>query len=157
MMRAPRVLTGLLLLLTAAPLAGAYPSDRTSSAEEQAKRHFAEGRMHQHGQRWRMAIDAYEQSLKHDQDQAEAHNNLGFCYKSLGEFARAVTHYKDALRLNPGLAEAYEYLGEAYLGMGKIDLAKQQLRRLKQLDAGLAQELEAEIEEAATHAADHAP
>ena len=146
-------LAGLVLLVAAAPLAQAYPSERTPSDNEHARRYFAEARQHQHGQRWREAIAAYKQSLTYDPAQAEAHNNAGFCYKSLGEFRRAVSHYNDALRLNPDLAEAYEYLGEAYLGMGKLDLARKQARRLKTLNPALAEELQAKIDEAAAAAA----
>lgn len=137
----------------ASPVVWGYPSERTPSDNEQARRYFAEARQHQHGQRWREAITAYKQSLKLDSSQAEAYNNLGFCHKSLGEFSRAVPYYKDALRLNPNLAEAYEYLGEAYLGMGKLDLARKQARRLKALNPGLAEALQAKIDEAASAAA----
>lgn len=137
------------------PTALALPSERTPSTEEQARTLFQAGLRHQRAKRYQEAIQAYEESLRHDPKQAEALSNLGFCYKSLKRYQKAVGFYKDAIRLNPNLAEAHEYLGEAYVELGRITLAEQEYDILRTLDPDEAKELKRKID--AKHAGIEAP
>jgi tetratricopeptide (TPR) repeat protein len=140
-------------LLLVAGSAWALPSERTPSSEEQAQASFQEGVRHQQAKRYQEAIDAYEASLRHDPNQAEALSNLGFCYKSLKRYQKAIGYYKDAIRLKPDLAEAHEYLGEAYLAMDKLKLALREYETLRKLGSDEADELKEKIDAAQAAAA----
>ena len=130
----------------AAGAAWALPSYNTPSKDRQAKTSFKEALAHQEAGRYAEAIDAYEQSLKHDPRQAETLSNLGFCHRKLKHYSRAVSAYKDALDINPDLAEAHEYLGEAYAEMGKLALAEREYKTLLKLDPDEANELRRKID-----------
>ena len=130
----------------AVPPALALPSKRTPSSDEAARASFQEGYRHQQAKRYQEAIQAYEESLRRDPNQAEALSNLGFCYKSLKRYQKAVGFYQDAIRLKPDLAEAHEYLGEAYLALGRIALAEREYNVLVTLDPKEAHELKEQID-----------
>lgn len=62
---------------------------------------------------------------------ADAHNDLGYSQRKLGDRRAALTSYLKALELKPKHLGANEYLGELYLEMGQLDMAQ---KRLKVLD-----------------------
>jgi tetratricopeptide (TPR) repeat protein len=130
----------------------AAPSSYSPSPKAEAKRAFDEGLTHQKAERFQEAIKAYEASLRYDENQPEALNNLGFCYKSLKRYQRAISYYRTAIRLRPDFAEAHEYLGEAYIGLGKLDLARKEYQWLKKSGSDEAEELKVKIDEAAAAA-----
>ena len=138
-------------LLTAwvvAPAVFALPVKTTVSTEEQARRFFEQGYEEQQDGLYEEAIEAYQQSLKHDRRQPQAMSNLGFCYKQIGRYRKAITFYLGAIRLNPKLAEAHEYLGETYVALGKIDGAEREYAILLELDPEEAEELRRKIDDA---------
>ena len=55
----------------------------------------------------------------------EAHSDLGYCLRRLGNYEKSLKHYNIALEINPTYAEAIEYRGEAYLGLNRVDDAKE--------------------------------
>ncbi len=103
-------MVGLLWMGGSMGTAWALPSKQTPNHQNEARRAFDEGYHHQKAGHFAAAIQSYEASLRDDPHQAEALNNIGFCYKSLKEYQKAIRHYKDALELEPKLAEAHEYL-----------------------------------------------
>ncbi len=128
------------------PFVWALPSRETPSAQAPARDAFKEGYQHQKAKRFKEAICSYEESIREDPQQAEALNNLGFCYKNLKEYDKAIGYYQRALAINPKLAEAHEYLGEAYLGLGKLELATQEYETLRTLNPQEARELKDRID-----------
>ena len=148
------VMAGLAASLTlVAAEAWALPSRQSPSGEEQARASFQKGLQHQEAKQFQEAIDAYQDSLRYDPNQAEALSNLGFCYRKLKRYERAISYYKDAIRLTPDLAEAHEYLGEAYVEMGKPKLAVREYETLRKLGSDEADELKEKIDAAQAAAA----
>ena len=84
----------------------------------------------------------------HQQQLAEAHNNLAFSLRmqSAANRDRALKHYDRALALKPKLAQAYMYRGVLFLQQGDMVRARQDLERLRRLDAKLASDLERVVE-----------
>jgi tetratricopeptide (TPR) repeat protein len=60
------------------------------------------------------AIKNYEKSISIKPDYAEAHNNIGIVFKSLGQLDDAIKYYQKAIKINPNFAEAHNNLGNAY-------------------------------------------
>jgi len=52
------------------------------------------------------AIDHYEQALRIQPDDAEAHCNLGLALEKLGRTQEAISHYEQALRIKPDFTQA---------------------------------------------------
>ncbi len=50
---------------------------------------------------------------------AEAYNNRGVAYKSLGNYTQAIADFNKAIEINPRLGEAYNNRGVAYKNLGK--------------------------------------
>jgi len=57
------------------------------------------------------AIEAYENVLKLDPDNAEVHNNLGVIYKEQDDLDKAMEHFQHVVSFNPGMDEAHNNLG----------------------------------------------
>ncbi len=57
------------------------------------------------------AIEAYEEVLKLDPDNAEIHNNLGIIYKEQENLDKAMEHLLHVVSFNPGMDEAHNNLG----------------------------------------------
>ncbi len=113
-----------------------------SEKREQANGYFSKAENLQAQDLYKKAAKQYEKAIKIDRSYAEAHSNLGYCYRKQGIFKKAVKSYKKAIKLDPKLAEAHEYIGEAYAEMGKFDLAGKHLQILRDLRSPEAGELE---------------
>lgn len=94
------------------------------------------------------ARDHFQRAVALQEDFAEAHNNLGYCLRKLGEehYEAALGHYNRAIELKPKLAEAYMYRGVLYVLMGEKEKAEEDLKVLSRLRRKLAQQLEQAIE-----------
>jgi|GEM_PF-4229222 len=60
------------------------------------------------------AILAFENSLKRNPKQAEAHFYLGQAYTTIQNPSQAIFHYQQCLELNPQLGQTWLYLGLSY-------------------------------------------
>lgn len=94
------------------------------------------------------AANLYEKSVAMKPELAEAHSNLGYCRRNLGDYEGALVSYERALKLKPDFAEALEYRGVALLSMGRREEALKDLERLRTIDPDEAAELEEAIEAA---------
>jgi len=77
---------------------------------------------------------AYQEAIRLEPDDAEAHYNLGAAYGGLGRYQEAITAYQEAIRLKPDFAEAHSNLGLAYGNLGRYQeaiAAYQEAVRLK--------------------------
>ena len=90
-------MAGLLWVGMSMATAWALPSKQTPSHQDEARRAFEKGYRHQKAGHFAAAIQSYGASLRDDPHQAEALNNIGFCYKSLKEYHKAIRYYKDCL------------------------------------------------------------
>ncbi|HKK21023.1 MAG TPA: tetratricopeptide repeat protein [candidate division Zixibacteria bacterium] len=91
------------------------------------------------------AVKEFDKALKTAPDMKEAYNNLGFCYRKLGQLDESLTAYTSALAIDPDFARAREYLGETYLAMAQVEKANEQLNLLKQLKSPFADTLQLSI------------
>ncbi len=84
---------------------------------------------------WPAAITHLDQVVRNEPDNADAHNALGFAYRSSERMDSAFKHFREALRLAPGHRSAHENLGEAYLKAGNKAKAREHLAILARLCA----------------------
>jgi len=90
---------------------------------------------------WREAVEDYEQAIEKRDDFYEAHSDLGFARRKLGEWNESLEAYDRALALKSDYSPAIEYRGEAYLKLGRLSDAKDAYMRLFTLDRPLADQL----------------
>ncbi len=79
------------------------------------------------------AIRILKDLEKETSKDADIQNNLGFCYRKIGDLDNAAKHYNNALKLNPKHKGALEYQGEMYLTLNRIDKAKNNLKKLDKI------------------------
>lgn len=88
------------------------------------------------------AIDAYQQVLQYDQQNAAgAHYNLGRCYAAIDQYADARKELQEAVRLKPSVLESRLLLGKILVRLGDFDGADEQQRALRPIDRRAAAEL----------------
>ena len=69
------------------------------------------------------AVEFYEQALRADSANSEAHYLLGITFHGLGQSNEAIRSLSQAIRLDPDRAEAHNYLGAVLGRQGKLDEA----------------------------------
>jgi len=78
------------------------------------------------------ALIYFQESVKQNSKNADAHFYIGFCYSGLGRYQEEIEAYKQAIRIKPDFAEAHFYMGVAYGILGRyqeeIDAYKQAIR-----------------------------
>lgn len=97
------------------------------------------------------AIKNFNSAIDLKPEIAEAHNNLGYCYRKIGRLKESLTAYNNALAIDKNFAQAREYLGETYLAMGEIDKANEELKFLLKLKSPYADTLQKSIDEYKLH------
>ena len=80
------------------------------------------------------AIKEYENVLRLNPDNAEAHNNLGAIYKEQGDLDKALEHYQFVIASNPKMDEAHNNLGVIYYLKGDHDEAVEEYRKALELN-----------------------
>jgi tetratricopeptide (TPR) repeat protein len=68
---------------------------------------------------------------------AEAYNNRGNAYLTLGDYDTAIADYTAAVQLYPEYAEAYGNRGVAYYAIGQYDAAIADFHEYERLTGGL--------------------
>jgi len=79
------------------------------------------------------AADLLTLVVARDDQNADAHNLLGYAERMRGNFDGAFRHYERALDLDPKHRGAHEYIGEAYLLLGNLPKAEEHLAKLDKL------------------------
>ncbi|MCX7793711.1 MAG: tetratricopeptide repeat protein [Thermodesulfovibrionales bacterium] len=80
------------------------------------------------------AAKAYKKALSINPLFAQAHNNLGYCYKEMHYYSWAVEEYLKAIELIPDNAGYYYNLGNAYTHLEKIEEAFNAYKKAVELD-----------------------
>ena len=65
------------------------------------------------------AQNYYQRVLEIDPNYAQAHNNLGVIFATLGENQKSISCYEKAIEIDPNYLEAYNNLGKLYLTLGE--------------------------------------
>lgn len=120
-----------LMLMLAPSFAFADPSEEPAPAPLHPKYIEAKAAIDQ--KRYAEALPLLRQVLAQHNNDANAHNLLGFAYRKTGNLDAAFKHYNTALRLNPGHRGAHEYIGEAFLMVNNLAQAEAHLRALNRL------------------------
>lgn len=128
---------------------GALPSQVHAEAAADAKTRIAAARVDYLQARkaidkmdWTAAVKSLESAARHDPQDAEFENLLGFSYRNLGDYEKAFAHYKRALELNPFHRPTHEYIGRAYLMTDQPQKAVEHLEVLKRQCPDGCRELE---------------
>jgi len=79
------------------------------------------------------AISYLNAVVARDEQNAEAHNLLGFSERMRGNLDAAFKHYERALAIDPKHRGAHEYVGETYLLAGNLPKAEEHLAILDKL------------------------
>lgn len=79
------------------------------------------------------AISYLNAVVARDNQNAEAHNLLGFSERMRGNLDAAFKHYERALAIDPKHRGAHEYVGETYLLAGNLPKAEEHLAILDKL------------------------
>ncbi|MDP7260975.1 MAG: tetratricopeptide repeat protein, partial [archaeon] len=74
------------------------------------------------------AIESYEQAIRIDPDNAEAHYSLAVAYLKSGKLKKAIEPLKQAVRVGP-FALVHYNLGSAYRNSGKLKKAIESFRQ----------------------------
>ena len=117
-------------MLAPAP-ARAEASADAKSAIAAARVDYERGRAALDRLDWKGAIAALESAARHDPQDAEFQNLLGYAHRNSGNMDAAFKHYFRALELNPYHRGAHEYIGRAYLMTDKPDKAVEHLKALE--------------------------
>src|SRR5262249_1339063 len=74
------------------------------------------------------AIDAFKAAIQLKPTWAEAHNELGRSFLSLGKYGDAAAAFQEAIRNKPEFADAHENLAIAYLYQSRFNEGIEQLK-----------------------------
>jgi Flp pilus assembly protein TadD len=126
------LLTCIALLLHIPAASAMYP-ESTEPVTTKTDPDYAAGRAAVVAKDWRRAIAALNTAAKHDNNNADIHNLLGYAHRNNGNFELALKHYDRALTLDPKHLGAREYLGELYLKQDNLAKAEEQRAELAKL------------------------
>ncbi len=84
------------------------------------------------------AMEMYQQSLRINPNNADAHINIGNAVLQLGQVAKAREEYQKAAQLRPGFAEAHHNLGVVLSRLGRWREAREQWEQAVQIDPNYA-------------------
>ena len=150
-MATKRVLTLALALGAASFLTGAgSPSiSRPPAPSEPAEvRYYNDGVKVERAGDYTRAVELYRRAIGEKPDFPDAHNNLGFSLRKIGEdyVQQAMKEYNEALRRAPDHAAALEYQGELYIQLGEIKKARENIEKLQKLNPPEAAKLKARLD-----------
>lgn len=83
---------------------------------------------------WAKAIELFNQVLELDPNMLEAHFNLGFAYRSIGNKEKQIHHYKEALKIKQDEPNIHYSLGLAYSDSFIYSDAITEFRKVIELD-----------------------
>src|SRR6516225_504148 len=116
--------SAVVLTLAAAGVLGSCVHIPTDKERQGAEAHYDLGINAQAAGDVRGALKEFEESLKLDDDFAEAHNAIAvLLHISFDKKDDAEKHYKQALEIRPTFSEAKVNLGNLYLDEGRLDEA----------------------------------
>lgn len=83
---------------------------------------------------YKKAADTYKQYLEENDNDAEAHYNLGQIYANLGNYSEAIRRYRDATELKDDDPDIYYDLGVAYTKLAQYDAAAAAFKKSLEID-----------------------
>jgi tetratricopeptide (TPR) repeat protein len=84
------------------------------------------------------ARDSFEEALRYNDSDTNAHLGLGIAYFQLHENDSAETELQKSIEFNPNVSTAYQYLGEIYYRKDDLDAAETYWKKAVALNPGNA-------------------
>jgi hypothetical protein len=109
------------------------PIQRAANKFSSSDDYFKEGFRQAQNRDRKGAIDAYNQAIKLNPENAAAYYNRGIEYAKQGDRNQAIQNYSDAIKFAPTFADAYFNRGNAYFARGERKAALQDFRQAEKL------------------------
>jgi tetratricopeptide (TPR) repeat protein len=116
-------------LSTAVHAAGFDSAPEVNAADKA----FEAGKKAITARKWEDAIKEFRKVVAANNENADAHNYLGYAHRNLNQMDDSFKHYNIALKLNPNHRGAHEYIGQGYLKINQPDKAREHLARLEKI------------------------
>jgi len=136
------VLIALILCSASSP---SPPPDEPPSKHHQ---YFAEALKAQNKRDYAAAIELYQAAISEKKDDADAWNNMGYCYRmtAKGYLDKAGDAYAKAINYNPEHEAALEYQGEYFVMVGQLMSAYRNYQALEKMDSDEAKKVKAKLD-----------
>lgn len=123
------------LFISAASVSvGVYAAGFDSAPEvNAADKAFEAGKKAITARKWEDAIKEFRKVVAANNENADAHNYLGYAHRNLNQMDDSFKHYNIALKLNPNHRGAHEYIGQGYLKINQPDKAREHLAKLEKI------------------------
>lgn len=114
----------------------------TPAPKKDAAAYYEIGMSHFQSQRFKAAVEAFQQSIRLGSAAPETYYQLGQSYYRLSRYVEAREAYKKAVRVKPNWAEAHYQLGWMYYILGDKNSSQDQYKSLQLLSPALAEKFQ---------------
>jgi Flp pilus assembly protein TadD len=83
---------------------------------------------------YKKAVETYKKYLEENENDPEAHYNLGQSYANLAQYSEAIRQYREATKLKDDDADMYYDLGVAYTKLAQYDAAAAAFKKSVEID-----------------------
>ncbi|GCL45797.1 tetratricopeptide repeat protein [Microcystis aeruginosa] len=97
------------------------------------------GTLYRRQQKYKLALDDYNQAIELNRNFAMAYYNRGILYQDLGKYDLALSDYSKAIDINPNFADAYLGRGVLYIDLQKYELALADYSKAIDINPNLAE------------------
>ena len=82
-----------------------------------------QGKLYQGSGNFGAAIACYENAIRINSNDVDAHYELGHLYRSVGEYQQSIFFYSNVTRIDPNQIEVHNELGKLYQELGNLEQA----------------------------------
>lgn len=124
------------------------PSPSPDEPPSKHHQYFAEALNAQNKRDYAAAIELYQAAISEQKDDADAWNNMGYCYRmtAKGYLDKAGDAYAKAIKYNPQHEAALEYQGEYFVMVGQLMSAYRNYQALDKMDSDEADKVKAKLD-----------
>ena len=94
-----------------------------------------QGKLYQESGNFEAAITCYENAIRINADDIDAHYELGHLYRAVGEYQQSIFFYSNVTRIDPTQVEVHNELGKLYQELGDSEKAITCYRSAIQIDS----------------------
>lgn len=110
-------------------------NENSLSQNPKARDYYTKGVNQSNNKNYTKALDYFLLAVKEDSNFPFAWDNLGYCYRQLGEYDKAIEAYKKSIELDPNHAFPIQNLAVAYTYKKEYQKAIDTFELLKKLDS----------------------
>ena len=124
------------------------PSPSPDEPPSKHHQYFTEALKAQKNRDYAAAIELYQAAISEQKNDADAWNNMGYCYRmtAKGYLDKAGDAYAKAIKYNPQHEAALEYQGEYFVMVGQLMSAYRNYQALEKMDSDEANEVKAKLD-----------